>query len=148
MELLFQYLKSLITFEECFYDWKAQYSFNAKIINIPNRQIIDYTPGFNGSHHDKHCFCFTWLSKHHKELLPNGKWCWWDVRYLLQSWLIIPYKIPNRTKENRYFNYTLSRVQIRSENAIGYLKERFHSLKELRVRINNRKDMRFASCWI
>ena len=61
---------------------------------------------------------------------------------------MIPYKIPNRTKENRDFNYALSRVRIRSEYAIGYLKGRFQSLKELRVRINNRKDMRFASCWI
>ncbi len=61
---------------------------------------------------------------------------------------MIPYKIPNRTKENRDFNYALSRVQIRSEHAIGYLKRQFQSLKKLRVRMNNRKDIRFASCWI
>ena len=61
---------------------------------------------------------------------------------------MIPYKIPNRTKENRDFNYALSRVRIRSEHTIGYLKGRFQSLKELRVKINNCKDMRFASCWI
>ncbi len=61
---------------------------------------------------------------------------------------MIPYKIPNRTKENRDFNYALSKVRIRSEHAIGYLKERFQSLKELRVGINNCKDMRFSSYWI
>lgn len=61
---------------------------------------------------------------------------------------MISYKIPNRTKENRDFNYALSRVQIRSEHVIRYLKGQFQSLKELQVRINNRKDMRFASCWI
>lgn len=61
---------------------------------------------------------------------------------------MIPYKIPNRTKENRDFNYALLRVRIRSEHAIGYLKGRFQSLKELQVRINNRKNMRFASFWI
>lgn len=61
---------------------------------------------------------------------------------------MIPYKIPNRTKENRDFNYAFSRVRIWSEHAIGYLKGRFQSLKELQVKINNRKDMRFANCWI
>ena len=70
-------------FGESFYDRKAQYSINARIINTPNRQIIDYATRFNGSRHDTHCFGFTWLSKHHKDLLPNGQWCWGDVGYPL-----------------------------------------------------------------
>ena len=61
---------------------------------------------------------------------------------------MIPYKIPNRTKENCHFNYTLLRVRIWSKHAIEYLKSRFQSLKELRVKINNCKNMRFASYWI
>ena len=132
-------------FGESFYNRKAQYFINAQIINIPNWQIIDYAIGFNGSRHDTQCFNFTRLSKHHKDLLPNEEWYWGDVRYPLQSWLMISYKIPNRIKENRDFNYTLSRVQIWSEHAIGYLKGQFQSLKELQVKINNRKNMRFAS---
>ena len=56
-----------------------------------------------------------------------------------------PFKFPNRIKENRDFNYALSKVQIRSEYAIGYLKNRFQYLKEFQVKINNCKDMRFAS---
>ncbi len=39
-------------FGESFYDRKAEYSINAQIINIPNRQIIDYATGFNGSRQD------------------------------------------------------------------------------------------------
>lgn len=60
-------------FGESFYDQKPQYSINAQIINTPNRQVIDYVTGFNGSRHDTHCFGFTRLSKHHKDLLPNGE---------------------------------------------------------------------------
>lgn len=85
---------------------------NAQIINTSNWQIIDYATGFNGSCHDTHCFDFIRLSKHHEDFLPNGEWCWGDVGYPLQSWLMIPYKIPNKTKENRDFNYALSRVRI------------------------------------
>ena len=60
-------------FGKSFYDRKTQYSINAQIINTPNRQIINYATGFNGSRHDKHCFGFTRLSKYHKDLLPNGE---------------------------------------------------------------------------
>ncbi len=58
-------------FGESFYDRKAQNSINAQIINTPNRQIIDYATGLNGSRYDTHCFSFTRLSKHDEDLLPN-----------------------------------------------------------------------------
>lgn len=61
---------------------------------------------------------------------------------------MIPYKIFNRTKENCDFNYALLRVQIWSEYTIKYLKGQFKSLKKLPVKINNCKDMKFASYWI
>lgn len=99
-------------FGESFYDWKAQYSINTQIINIPNRQIIDYLTTSNASYYDTHCFVFTRLLKHYKDLLSNGEWYWGDVRYLLQFWLMILYKISNRTKKNRDFNYALLRVWI------------------------------------
>lgn len=54
----------------------------------------------------------------------------------------------HKSKQNRDFNYGLSKVRIRSEHTIGYLKGRFQSLKELRICINNAKDMSYASCWI
>ena len=111
-------IEKLHYFGEIFYDRKAQYSINAQIINTPNRQIIEYITGFNGSRHDTHYFGFSRLSKHHGDLLHKRGRYWGDVGYLLQSWLMIPYKIPNRTNKNCDFNYTLSKVQIRSENAI------------------------------
>ncbi len=133
---------------QAFYDRKSRYSINAQIINTPNRQIIDYATGFNGSRHDTHCFRSTNLGKNPEDLLPNGEWCWGDIGYPLTPWLIIPYKERHKSKENRDFNYALSKVRIRSEHAIGYLKGRFQSLKELRIRINNAQDMSYASCWI
>lgn len=70
-------------FGEFFYDQKAQYSINAQIINTPNCQIIDYATRFNRSCHDIHYFGFSGLSKHYEDFLPNGKWRWGNVRYLL-----------------------------------------------------------------
>ncbi len=57
--------------------------------------------------------------------------CWDDIGYPLTPWLIIPYKERHKSKENRDFNYALFKVRIRSEHAIGYLKGRFQSLKDL-----------------
>lgn len=39
-------------------------------------------------------------------------------------------------------------VRIRSEHAIGYLKGRFQSLKNLRIAINSAKAHKFATYWI
>ena len=79
---------------ESFYDRKSRYSINVQIVSTPNRQIIDYATGFNGSRHDTHCFPFTRLAQDHTQLLSEGEWCWSDVGYPLQKWLMIPYKMP------------------------------------------------------
>ena len=60
-------------YRQAFYDRKSLYSINAQIINTPNRQIIDYATGFNGSRHDTHCFRSTKLGKNPQDLLPNGE---------------------------------------------------------------------------
>jgi hypothetical protein len=50
--------------------------------------------------------------------------------------------------DNELFNKAVSRVQIWSEHAIGYLKGRFQSLKSLHVRILNKKLHKYATYWI
>lgn len=134
---------------ETFFDRKMNYSINVQIVNTPNRQIIDYASGFRGSRHDNYCFQFTKLSQNRTELLEEGEWCWADQGYHLAKWLILPYKQPaNNLRENRTFNFHLSTIRIRCEHTIGYLKGRFQSLKELRVRIRNAKDLAYATAWI
>lgn len=63
--------------------------------------------------------------------------------------MIIPYKSPATSiKDNRTFNFHLSRIRIRAEHTIGYLKGRFQSLKELRVQISGPPDFAYATLWI
>ncbi|KAE9388171.1 hypothetical protein BT96DRAFT_836679, partial [Gymnopus androsaceus JB14] len=45
------------------------------------------------------------------------------------------------------FNNHVSMVRIRSEHAIGFLKGRFQSLKDLRVNISDEKSHKFATYW-
>lgn len=46
------------------------------------------------------------------------------------------------------FNLHVSRLRIRSEHAIGFLKGRFPSLRGLRLQINNANMHRIATYWI
>ena len=51
-------------------------------------------------------------------------------------------------QENRLFNYYVSNVRIRSEHCMGFLKGRWSSLRGLRLRIDNKDQLIFASLWV
>ena len=122
---------------------------NVQIINTPNLKIIDYASGFVGSHHDTYCFASTRLAQEHGKLLAGGEWVWADVGFPTETWCMIPYKKPlSDVRENRIFNLNLSRIRIKSEHAIDYLKGRFQSLKELRIQIHGPEDVTFAMAWV
>ncbi|KNZ62457.1 hypothetical protein VP01_12686g1, partial [Puccinia sorghi] len=50
--------------------------------------------------------------------------------------------------QNVNFNYHLSQSQVRIEHAIGILKVRFSSLRELQTQIRNHKEMKDTIKWI
>ena len=53
---------------------------------------------------------------------------------------MIPYQRPaSQQPENKNFNYHLSKIKIKSEHAIKYLKSQFQSLKKLRLNIHTKK---------
>jgi hypothetical protein len=62
---------------------------------------------------------------------------------------VAPYKAPERNQEeNEVFNKHVSKLRIRSEHAIGYLKGRFQSLKGLWVVINTSDAHIIAMYWV
>ncbi|KZT66680.1 hypothetical protein DAEQUDRAFT_642411, partial [Daedalea quercina L-15889] len=93
----------------------------------------------------------THVFKHHAELLKEYEWIWGDSAYTLTPWLITPFKAPRGeqlTREERRFNYYLSRIRVAVEHAIGLLKIRWQSLKELRIHISDEIQWMFAVMWI
>jgi hypothetical protein len=52
------------------------------------------------------------------------------------------------TSDEKRFNRDLTHVRVTIEHAIGLLKERWQSLKELRHRIKTKKDFRRTLLWI
>lgn len=60
-----------------------------------------------------------------------------------------PYKKPESDlPDNGIYNNHVSIVRIRSEHAIGFLKGRFQSLKDLRVMIKDENSHKFATYWV
>ena len=57
-------------------------------------------------------------------------------------------KSHNKSTSNKNFNYNLSRIRIRSEHAIEYLKNRFQFLKKFRIAIHNEQNIVYVACWI
>ncbi|KAF8220343.1 hypothetical protein L208DRAFT_1127843, partial [Tricholoma matsutake] len=91
----------------------------------------------------------THLAKEHHILMEPGEWVWADSAYPVDTWIVSPYKKPERDiPEDEEFNKHVSRVRIQSEHAIGFLKGRFHSLKNLRLHIKDKKSHIFATYWV
>ncbi|KZT65156.1 hypothetical protein DAEQUDRAFT_654571, partial [Daedalea quercina L-15889] len=92
---------------------------------------------------------FTWA--HHDQLLHPYEWIWADSAYPLLPWLITPFKAPRGerlTARQRTFNYRLSKIRVAAEHAIGLLKIRWQSLKELRIYITSEVKLAYAVMWI
>lgn len=123
-----------------------------KIVNLlHNLRIVDYGMGHTGSAHDAYAFESTRVYQEHDELLEDNEWIWADSAYPSTTWCVPPFKrLPGRalTRRQRKFNYRLATVRVRSEHAIGLLKGRFQSLRELRIQIGNESQHEWALVWI
>jgi hypothetical protein len=120
-----------------------------KVVSLPNLRIIDFSYGHTGSTHDSTAWTHTRLAKDHEHLMEPGEWVWADSAYPVDVWIVSPYKKPERDlPDNEEFNKHVSRVRIRSEHAIGFLKGRFHSLKNLHLKIRDKKSHILATFWV
>ncbi|KAF7307937.1 DDE Tnp4 domain-containing protein [Mycena kentingensis (nom. inval.)] len=134
---------------DSYFDRKSRYSLNIQIISLPNLRIIDFSYGHTGSAHDATAWLGTRMARDHALFLRPGEWIWADSAYPIRFWIISPYKAPERyLPDNDEFNKVVSKLRIRSEHAIGFLKGRFWSLKNLRVVIRDAASHRFATYWI
>lgn len=116
-----------------------------------NLLFVDYVVGHTGSIHDSTAFRNTRLYTEHKTIFQKDEWVWADSAYPATTWCVVPFKRPTRgqlSRNQKTFNYNLSRIRIRSEHAIGLLKGRFQSLRELRIQISSLNRHRWAIVWI
>ncbi|KAF8233325.1 hypothetical protein L208DRAFT_1037192, partial [Tricholoma matsutake] len=69
--------------------------------------------------------------------------------FKVDVWIVLLYKKPEHDlPDNEEFNKQVSRARIRSEHAIGFLKGRFHSLKNLHLNISDKRTHILATYWV
>ncbi|KAF8590622.1 hypothetical protein K439DRAFT_1329778, partial [Ramaria rubella] len=148
------------------YDRKSNYSLNVQLISMPDLRIINYGVGLPGSQHDATVWKGTRIPREHDTLLGRDEWVWADTAYPLQRWCQAPYKKyvlgffydhkhlwciyrPEKDiAENGRYNYFVSRVRVRSEHCVGFLKGQWFSLHGLWLHINNPSHICFAVIWV
>ncbi|KDQ61645.1 hypothetical protein JAAARDRAFT_122825 [Jaapia argillacea MUCL 33604] len=92
-------------FGESYFGWKSNYSLSFQIVSLPNLQIIDYRFDFTGSAHDSTAWGETQFAQDHEWILEDDEFIWADSAYLITTWLVSPYKKPERDMpENEEFN--------------------------------------------
>jgi len=111
--------------------------------------VIDYALGPPGCMHDSTAFQLTRVYQQHATLIRDDQWIFGDSAYPCLPYIVTPYKRPlSEDPLNKQFNYYLSKVRIRSEHAMGYLKGRFQSLRQLRQNIDSERDWLLALTWV
>ncbi|KAG2340370.1 hypothetical protein BDR05DRAFT_1035276 [Suillus weaverae] len=117
---------------EGFFDKNSNYSLTAQVVILPhNLRIVDYVIGVPGSLRDSNVFGRTRVARNPDDFFGVNQWLWADSAYASQVWCVTPFKrLPGGalTRDQKTFNYRLSKVRVRSEHFFGSIKGRFQSL--------------------
>ncbi|XP_054085161.1 uncharacterized protein LOC128921451 [Zeugodacus cucurbitae] len=136
---------------EAYFSRKHIYSVKAQAVCDHRLQIRHLVLGFPGSVHDARIFNNSELSIEARKFFGEGEWIAGDSAYKLSSTVITPLRENSRNltlSQRNFFNKTFSQYRNRIEHCFGMLKERFGSLKGLRLQIKNEKCMRKVNKWI
>lgn len=136
---------------EAYFSRKHIYSLKVQAVCDYKLRIRHMVLGYPGSVHDARIYKNCSLSVRHTEMLSRTEWLAGDSAYKLTSTLITPFRANAttvNTAQKSDFNKLLSKYRVRIEHCFGILKERFNSLKELKLQIRDRASIKLACRWI
>ncbi|EFP83231.2 uncharacterized protein PGTG_09184 [Puccinia graminis f. sp. tritici CRL 75-36-700-3] len=108
-----------------------------------------FMTGWPGSCGDSMVYKRMALHTNASQFFDSGQYLIGDAAYSLTMTTIPPYKVPAANlPENVEFNYCLAKSRVRNEHAIGVLKARWSSLKEMRLHLYRPTDMQAYIHWI
>ena len=92
-------------------------------------------------------YCWVYADINHP--LHTGQYLLADSAYELSETVIPAYKAPAAYQpKNANFNHCIAKARVRNEHAIGILKSRFASLREMRLHLYRKSDMVQYVKWI
>ncbi|XP_036329420.1 putative nuclease HARBI1 [Rhagoletis pomonella] len=136
---------------ESYFSRKHMYSLKAQAICDYRLRIRHLVLGYPGSVHDARIYNNRSLTTRTTQMLTGAEWLAGDSAYKLSSTLITPFRsnsTDGNVQQRNSFNKTFSKYRIRIEHCFGLLKERFNSLKELKLHIKNDSSVKMACRWI
>lgn len=136
---------------EMYYDRKKRYSISAQVICDHQRRITNMHIGYPGSCADVTVYKEMDVCKRAALYFNQEEYLLADSAYPITTSTVPLYKrIHTNDPENRQFNLCGAHVRVANEHCIGMLKNRFSSLKELRIILgaNLTSDVKRIVSWV
>jgi len=132
-----------------YYDRKQRYSLNGLITCDWDCRITNCVLGCTGAAPDTYVQSTAAWHRRPNVYFTNGQYLLGDMGMLYSRHVIGPFKEPECAfAEHRNYDHQLARLQVKSEHAIGILKGRWGSLKELRLTLATDRQFSFSMTWI
>ncbi|XP_037942584.1 protein ALP1-like [Teleopsis dalmanni] len=136
---------------EAYFSRQRIYSIKLQVVCDHKLRIMHALVGNPGSYHDSKIFKKSHIATNSAFLFTGEEWIAGDSAYQLTKHLITPYRtnssLMNIEQQNK-FNKRHSQYRVRVENCFGILKEKFCSLKQMRIKIKDKKSQKFFNSWI
>ncbi|XP_049301863.1 uncharacterized protein LOC125775375 [Bactrocera dorsalis] len=136
---------------ESYFSRKHVYSLKVQAVCEYKLRIRHMVLGYPGSVHDSRIYNNCELALKPSNHLSGDEWIAADSAYKLTNTVITPFRTNSNDctlQQRNEFNNTHSKYRVRIENCFGILKERFNSLKELKIQIKDDASVRLACRWV
>lgn len=135
---------------DSYYSRKQNFSIKLQAVCDYQLKIRHLLVGYPGSVHDSRVFTNSSLFLSPSKYFEGEEWIAADSAYKLSKTIITPFRKNSTEPESmtNFFNKLHSKYRVRIEHCFGNVKERFGSLKELRMRLINERSSMYACQWI
>lgn len=135
---------------DSYYSRKQDFSIKMQAVCDSRLKIRHILVGYPGSVHDSRIFMNSSLFLNPSAHFHGEEWLAADSAYKLSTTIITPFRrnSPEPEHVRNSFNKLFSKYRVRIEHCFGILKERFGSLKELRMRLINAESSTYACQWV
>ncbi|KAI7954796.1 hypothetical protein MJO28_005196, partial [Puccinia striiformis f. sp. tritici] len=134
-----------------YYSRKGSYGIVTLLVCDKDKNITYLYTGWPGCSHDQRLMANCALTTSPTDYFSEGQYLLADSAFLPMENVVPAYRRQRHqplTDEQNDFNRHLSGMRVAIENCIGLWKNRFQSLRGLRLRIANKQDMVRATAWI
>ena len=136
---------------EAYFSRKSNYCLKLQAVCDKSLKIRHAVIGYPGSVHDVRIYNNCDLATNAESFFEGHQWIAGDSAYRLTSTVLTPFRTNAggcSAERRNIFNSNFSKYRIRIEHTFALLKERFASLKELRLQLKNDKCIKKACQWI